>query len=634
MAIVNTNNYKEALKYLNNSSIYEQNKANINSVINYLDSRVLSVINEDLNSSKETFNNEIEAERTIKTTISTKTERYIEIESKARERAGLITGSVIGAAGAAVAMAAAPVAVPIVGAVAGVTAVGVTKKDATLQFFKDVGEGILNTGAKVVDGVKTIATNVFTGIGNLFKKAGNAVVALGEKTVSLCENFINGAAEFVKSAAKVINKGLSIFVSSVGNLVMSLVEGVASFAEAIVDCGAMLGGVVCSLFTGAYDLYNWIGSKLYDTEFQSATKAMWTKGIMPFVGQDWTDKTFDAVYQTGFFKAMEENAIGPFKREGGTIYSIGKGIGYTTGLIALTVATAGLGSSTIISSVAAGAGAMGKSAQKNYNKLSDEEKENLGSIAKVVGLSAASGIVEGAAWYLTFGGGKSKLVSKTPNAYMKGKTDLWNKGVDLVLNNKVTSKLPLGKARELLTASSSSMAKMGIQFKKTYVNAVIDAGATSSSVGEALDKALTKETFTNAVTNAAISLVYDNTFGKGGIVKKQQTAAKNSVAEKNNLAEIQKQLDELNKSATTFKQDNAMSELLDTIDDSLVDPSKIAAEQAAQQALLEQKKKAIQSIQDAWGDGISKTAGGFIKKLMDVRKYPDILNEFIGTEAA
>lgn len=632
MATVNTNDYNESLNYLKNSTILENNNTTIDSIINGLDIRVLASVESDLKGAKTVFSNAITEERNLSNKITTTVQKYIEVETKAKEKASSFASGVAVATGIVAAGAAMPILPAVATGVAAGAVVGkiVDNKDQIKDFFVGIGKGIVDTGAKIVDGVATVATNIFTGIGSLFKKAGNAVVSLGKQTVSFCKSVLNGAAAFIKSAANFAVRT----IASAANLVMSLVEGVASFVEAIVDCAAMLGGVVCSLFTGAYDLGKWIGSKIMGTEFQSTTKAMWTKGIMPFVGTDYTGKAFDAIYETGLFKAIEDTAYGPFKREGGTIYSIGKGIGYTTGLIALTVATAGLGSSTIISSGAAGAGAMGKSAQKNYNKLSDEEKENLGSIAKVVGLSAASGIVEGAAWYLTFGGGKSKLVSKTPNAYMKGKTDLWNKGVDLVLNNKVTSKLPLGKARELLTASSSSMAKMGIQFKKTYVNAVIDAGATSSSVGEALDKALTKETFTNAVTNAAISLVYDNTFGKGGIVKKQQTAAKNSVAEKNNLAEIQKQLDELNKSATTFKQDNAMSELLDTIDDSLVDPSKIAAEQAAQQALLEQKKKAIQSIQDAWGDGISKTAGGFIKKLMDVRKYPDILNEFIGTEAA
>lgn len=606
MATVNTNDYNESLNYLKNSTILENNNTTIDSIINGLDIRVLASVESDLKGAKTVFSNAITEERNLSNKITTTVQKYIEVETKAKEKASSFASGVAVATGIVAAGAAMPILPAVATGVAAGAVVGkiVDNKDQIKDFFVGIGKGIVDTGAKIVDGVATVATNIFTGIGSLFKKAGNAVVSLGKQTVSFCKSVLNGAAAFIKSAANFAVRT----IASAANLVMSLVEGVASFVEAIVDCAAMLGGVVCSLFTGAYDLGKWISSKLFNTEFTSTTKAMWTKGIMPFVGTDYTGKAFDAIYETGLFKAIEDTAYGPFKREGGTIYSIGKGIGYTGGMILATVATCGIApagsviatlGTTGVSTALAGAGAMGKSAQKNYNKLSDEEKENLGSIAKVVGLSAASGIVEGAAWYLTFGGGKSKLVSKTPNAYMKGKTDLWNKGVDLVLNNKVTSKLPLGKARELLTASSSSMAKMGIQFKKTYVNAVIDAGATSSSVGEALDKALTKETFTNAVTNAAISLVYDNSW-------------------------IKTKVDTLgSKVASTTKPKPTHVDIMDEAFES--------AEPIQAEAVQSKVTQCLAELSSIGKDSISKTVGGFIKKLMDVRKYPDILNEAFNT---
>lgn len=644
MGIVNTRNYDIANEYLKNSTVYQNSISNIDSVLSGLDSRILGSVANDLRNSKSILDSSNVKERDVSNKIINITKRYIEIENNAKARAESIVGAV--AIGGLVAATTTPVAVPLVGAA--LSGAVVATSNPVKEFFVNVGKGILETGAKALDGAKTIVIGAFESLVNFGKKVGNAVVKIGEKVKSFINKFINGAEAFLKTAA---NLNLGGLCASVANLFMSLLEGVVSLGEAIGDAILILGGVFQSLVnTLPADLFSWVSSKIFKTEFSSATKALWTQDIMPSVGVNCTNKIFSALYDTKPFKVLEEWAWGPFKRDGGIVYSIGKGVGYTAGLIAVTIATAGIGtfSATAASSVAAGVGGMGKAAQSNYNKLSAEEKNNLGSIAKVVGVSSLAGAIEGIAWYLTFGDGKNILtspdkipkeqkllteISKKLQPHFTKNADRWNKGVNMIFdsklfnnklfNNKLMSRFNVADHfKHMYTASKGSMAKMELQVAKTYLNSMVtEAGAGHETFGEWASAAFSKETHISAATNAIISLRYDNQYSaiaKG--IKNRTHNAIDKFASKTNPNAVSAASTQ---PAQTMTNDNLLFGATN---------STSTTGQALQSAVQSRHALATKDeIVKACEEGIGKTTGGFIKKIMDSRKYPDIFEQFVGT---
>lgn len=194
-------------------------------------------------------------------------------------------------------------------------------KNKVGDVFNNVKEAVTNTAADIASKAKS----AFDWIGDKLSSAGNAIW-----------DAITHPVETLKKTA-----------ASIGNTVVGLVQGISEFGEAIVDTGAIAVTAVSSVFTGIYDLGQWIHGKITgDEDWSSATKSMWD-GTMDFVSTKHVTNAFDSFHKNNAIgKWLDENAYDPFKSTG-TIYQIADGIGYVTGVIALTLATFGAGGAAV-----------------------------------------------------------------------------------------------------------------------------------------------------------------------------------------------------------------------------------------------------------------------------------------------
>lgn len=215
------------------------------------------------------------------------------------------------------------------------------------------------------------------------------------------------AVPWIKNASKVIGGVLESTGATIVTFTQSLVEGVGQFGEAIVDFVAIIGTGVASIVTGLIDGGQAIYGAVTGNEWESVTKKMWG-GTMSFVSTQYVSGWFDSLYyNTDYGKWLKEKSYGfDITR------SIGSGIGYVAGVVALTIATAGAGSvaaagGTVSVSTAtaattgtqiaitAGIAGMGKGTQNAWADGAD-----LGEGLVVGGLT---GLWEGAQFYI---GGK------------------------------------------------------------------------------------------------------------------------------------------------------------------------------------------------------------------------------------
>jgi hypothetical protein len=208
-------------------------------------------------------------------------------------------------------------------------------------------------------------------VGNFFKGIGSYIV----------DSIVHPVKTLIKTGASIVN------------FAVGLINGVLNFVEALVDCVALIVSAAASIFTGLYDLCQWIGGKITGNEdWESATKKMWG-GVMKFVATKWVDKAFNAFYEnTAVGKWLDDQAYGPFKHTGG-MYKFSKGVGYVVGVVILTIVTYGIGGA------AAGAGGAAGSAGSAA----------AGAGASAAATSATSSFASSAAAVFTTKGGAALL---------------------------------------------------------------------------------------------------------------------------------------------------------------------------------------------------------------------------------
>lgn len=437
----------------------------------------------------------------VDTIITKKVERATAIERKGSSNVSAIAskiGSIVGTiGGAAVGTSTGGIVGTVAGAVVG------------NQVGSAVGKALANTGAKIWNGATKIAKGIWNGI----KKFGKAIWDGGAKIVNSAASWVKDKAlPWVKNAASAVWDGIKWVgtqilktAATIVNVVVSLVEGIVSFIEAIGDVVLLVAGVVCSIFTAISDVIQGIATGEWKW---SATSAVWKKWIMPWVGYDWTSKAF--AWQGDWI--INDWAHEPFKR-GETGAKIVKGVGYVVGVVVASIFTAGAagaagaassgisggvsavsslvttGSSAVTSTVAmsvssgiiAGSAKTAQSMQSGYNKLSDEEKQSGTALGKLGASSVLSGVVEGGTWALTAG---------TATTEMAGKTGVVSK---------------IGGA--FANKSTSTMAKAGLQATKAYAT----EGISVITDGEYDLKSATID----AAVSASTSILYDAGIKKG-----------------------------------------------------------------------------------------------------------------------
>lgn len=175
---------------------------------------------------------------------------------------------------------------------------------------------------------------------------------------------ISDAWDWTKSAVKKT-------IASVANVFIGVLKGLNSLVEAFTDIIAVVGTGIASIFTGIFDL----------ATDSSVTSDMW-KGVMGYVTENQTENKFKNFYENK--KAgqwLDKNAIDLCKSDG-LITNIASGLGYVSGIIALTVATGGLGGLGILSSAAVSAGyataaGAGKYTAESWEKSRDSSWEGI-----------------------------------------------------------------------------------------------------------------------------------------------------------------------------------------------------------------------------------------------------------------
>ena len=301
--------------------------------------------------------------------------------------------------------------------------------------------------------------------------------------------------------------------ATVVNTTMGLLEGVAELAEGLIDTGLVVTSITTiGLPLLVADAVNFVGSKLLGREFNSLTEAYWTDVLMPIVGYDASGKAFEALYSTNVMSTINDHSLDTMKR-GGTGYNIAKNVGYVTGTVAIGVFTGGLGTvgmtASTASTLTSGLAKAGNTFESKYNKLSEEEKQDMGKIGQVLLNGALTGGVEAGMWYLTYGNGLDKIAGK----FGKGAPDFLNQTViKLSGNNTFTQMVAKVFPNAIKT---SSLFKGGLQFLKPFATLGIDASTLGLKIDE---NTKLSDYFLNAtiegLANAVVAIGYDASFLK------------------------------------------------------------------------------------------------------------------------
>ena len=339
MAIqVDLDNYNYAADELSKSpQRFANSVSNIQSVVSGLDYRVLAYVKEDLLDIKSSLNtmskNATKIEEDLIETrhkYEAAEERAKKVEDKAFSIAAGIGGAAIGAAtGGAVGAA--------VGGAVAANAVSSAKVEESTGGFL----------SKAFKSISNFVTGAVTSVGNVFKKAGEVIKDTGAKVANFVSSAASKVASFFCSVGDFVWTGIKKVGASIANVVIGLVQGLSEFVEAIVDTCAIIGTAVASIFTGLWDLGQWIAGKITGNEdWNSATKAMWG-GVMDFVATTHVKDAFRGFFEnTAVGKWLDANAFEWFKSTG-AVYQVANGIGYVAGVVILTIVTFGAGGAAV-----------------------------------------------------------------------------------------------------------------------------------------------------------------------------------------------------------------------------------------------------------------------------------------------
>ncbi len=191
--------------------------------------------------------------------------------------------------------------------------------------------------------------------------------------------------------------------ASVGNTVVGLVQGLGEFAEALVDTATIIGAASNTPLYAFLDGISWVGSKMFGYEFHSMTKSLWSN-TMDFVSEKYVTNAFDSFHANSQIgKWLDDNSFSPFKSTGAA-YKVADGVGYIGGILALTLATMGIGTA-----VSGGAAAAGTSAASSAGTLATIHVGNVATL-NITQQAVTSGLIA-----TTAGFGKN-----TQNAWADG----------------------------------------------------------------------------------------------------------------------------------------------------------------------------------------------------------------------
>ena len=335
---VDLDNYKYSADELSKTPRRFSNTiADIQSVINGLDHKVLAYVREDLLDIKNSLNIMSKTATKLEEDILETKHKYELAEKKANQVENKTLSIVAGISGAA----AGEITGGLVGA--GIGGVEATNALSSAKVEESTG-GFISNAFK---SISTFVTGAISSVGNAFKKAGEVIKDTGAEVANFVSSAASKVASFLSSVGDFVWTGTKKVGASVANVAIGLIQGLAEFAEAIVDTCAIVGTAVKSIFTGLCDLGQWIYGKITGNEdWNSVTKEMWSE-TMDFVATTHVKDAFKGFFEnTMVGQWLDTNAFEWFKSTG-AVYQVTSGLGYVAGVVILTIATFGVGGAAV-----------------------------------------------------------------------------------------------------------------------------------------------------------------------------------------------------------------------------------------------------------------------------------------------
>lgn len=173
----------------------------------------------------------------------------------------------------------------------------------------------------------------------------------------------NDALPALEDISSNVSNALKITGATVGTAALSLVEGVEKLGEALIDADVTIYTAMASLPTLLLDGVGSIYSNLTGNEWNSVTSAMWDR-TKAFVAKKHVADWFDSFY--------ENSAAGSWLKTNAFFFDnvreVSSGIGYTVGIIGLTIVTGGFGGIAGGTAGVAGIAGFGKGVEDAWGK--------------------------------------------------------------------------------------------------------------------------------------------------------------------------------------------------------------------------------------------------------------------------
>ena len=215
---------------------------------------------------------------------------------------------------------------------------------------------------------------------NLYKDFNNATEFLSSGAIAISDSFhgfiadsskllenandwlVNDALPVIEDVSSTVSNALKRTGATVGTAALSLIEGVGKLGEAIVDAGATIligaASIVTLVVDGGYFYSDITGKK-----WNSVTEYMWDT-TKAFVAKKHVANWFDSLY--------ENSAAGKWLKTNAFFFDnvreVSSGIGYTVGIIGLTLATGGVGGIAGGTAGVAGIAGVGKGVEDAWGK--------------------------------------------------------------------------------------------------------------------------------------------------------------------------------------------------------------------------------------------------------------------------
>lgn len=216
---------------------------------------------------------------------------------------------------------------------------------------------------------------------NLYKDFNNATEFLSSGAIAISDSFhgfiadsskllenandwlANDALPVIEDVSSTVSNALKRTGATVGTAALSLIEGVGKLGEAIVDAGATILIGAASIVTLVVDGGGYFYSDITGKKWNSVTEYMWDT-TKAFVAKKHVANWFDSLY--------ENSAAGRWLKTNAFFFDnvreVSSGIGYTVGIIGLTLATGGVGGIAGGTAGVAGIAGVGKGVEDAWGK--------------------------------------------------------------------------------------------------------------------------------------------------------------------------------------------------------------------------------------------------------------------------